>query len=304
MKTVNKPVFRWHDLGDTDAYDSWRAGKIKAVENALTLPPVAIQDLARPTDSERMALANRCETANFALYACADSNIGDEPGFPALGDFADAFGLKIAETHRSAEKTGIVALQTSKATGKRGYIPYTPRALNWHTDGYYNDADHQISAFVLHCVRPAPSGGVNQILDPEIAYIRLRDENPTFLRALMHPQAMTIPPDGDLRPASVGPVFYADPATGRLQMRYTARTRSIEWRDDPATTQAQGFLRDCLMAGDPLMLQIRMQAGQGVLNNNVLHNRTRFEDGQDTADTRLMIRVRFHNRITTHQRSA
>ncbi|MFT7595147.1 MAG: hypothetical protein ACI8R4_002473, partial [Paracoccaceae bacterium] len=269
----------------------------KAAENALNLHPVVIQDLARPTDSEREQLANRCEIANFALYSCADSSIGDTPGFPALGSFADAFGLRIAETHRSAEATGIVALQTSQAAGKRGYIPYTPRALNWHTDGYYNDANHQVSAFVLHCIRPAPVGGVNQLLDPEIAYIRLRDENPAFIRALMHPRAMTIPPDGSQRPASIGPVFYADPATGRLQMRYTARTRSIEWRDDPATAQAQGFLRDTLMAGDPLMLQKQMQAGQGVLNNNVLHNRTSFEDGQDFTDTRLMIRVRFHNRI-------
>lgn len=297
MKTVIKLVFKWHELEDTDAYNSWRATKIKAVENALNLPPVAVRDLARPTDSERHELANRCETANFALYTCADSSIGDEPGFPALGKFAKAFGLRIAETHRSAEATGIVALQTSEAAGKRGYIPYTPRALNWHTDGYYNDANHQISAFVLHCVRPAPRGGVNQLLDPEIMYIRLRDENPDFLRALMHPRAMTIPPDGTQRPASTGPVFYADPGTGRLQMRYTARTRSIEWRDDPVTIQAQTFLRETLMAGDPLMLQVQMQAGQGVLNNNVLHNRTSFEDGQDSCDTRLMIRVRFHNRV-------
>ena len=46
---------------------------------------------------------------------------------------------------------------------------------------------------MLHCVSPAADGGENGLLDPEIAYLRLRDENPEFIRALMAPDAMTIP---------------------------------------------------------------------------------------------------------------
>ena len=45
----------------------------------------------------------------------------------------------------------------------------------------------------LHCISPARVGGENALMDPEIAYILLREENPDFIRALMHPQAMEIP---------------------------------------------------------------------------------------------------------------
>jgi hypothetical protein len=117
----------------------------------------------------------------------------------------------------------------------------------------------------------------------------------------MHPRAMVIPEnreaDGSLRPESIGPVFYGDPDTGRLQMRYTARTRSIEWRDDPQTRDAVAFLAEILTSGDPLAHDVQLGAGQGVLNNNVLHNRTGFDDGPDHDSTRVVYRVRFHNRV-------
>jgi hypothetical protein len=95
----------------------------------------------------------------------------------------------------------------------------------------------------------------------------------------------------------VGPVFYPDPGTGRMQMRYTARTRSIEWRDDPATREAEGFLREDLAAGDPLARKIRLEPGQGILNNNVLHDRTPFANDASKGHERVIFRVRFHNRV-------
>jgi len=110
---------------------------------------------------------------------------------------------------------------------------------------------------------------------------------------------MTIPenrePDGTLRPASVGPVFFPDPVSGRLQMRYTARTRSIEWRDDPLTRAAVEFLATWLNGNDPLIVRMRLKPGEGVISNNILHNRTAFEDGDATP--RVILRVRFHERL-------
>jgi len=291
---VNQP-FNWTDLAASHSYDKWRTARLKAAEKARDYAPVAVDDLQNPGESVICELSKRCEEANFALYESEESD-----GVPPVGEFAAAFGLRVAETHRSADGTGAVALQVTDKAAQRGYIPYSTRAIKWHTDGYYNAPDARISAMILHCVRPAADGGVNQLLDPEVLYIRLRDISRDHVRALMQPDAMTIPenhePDGTLRPVSVGPVFYGDSETGQLQMRYTARTRSISWRDDPATSDAEACLRACLAADDPLMVQVAMKAGQGVLNNNVLHNRTEFHDGQDT-DGRLMIRVRFHNRI-------
>ncbi len=291
--------FDWSNLDGEEAYQRWRSAKLKTADEAMNWGPVQIDNLSHTTDSERTSLKERCRLTNYAHYASAAPSGDSDAAELALRDFAAAMGLHLAETHRSAGKSGIVALQVSEEPSKRGYIPYSNRAMNWHTEGCYNAPDDYIGGFVLHCVRPAAEGGVTQLLDPEIAYIRLRDRDPALLRALMHPKAMSIPenrePDGTLRPVSVGPVFFADPITGRLQMRYTARTRSIAWRDDPATRQAEAFLRQYLPGGDPLMPQVKLGAGQGVLNNNILHNRTGFAVGAGPG--RLLYRVRFRNRI-------
>ena len=53
-------------------------------------------------------------------------------------DFERQRALRIAEAHRSGGDQGIVALRVSDAPKQRGYIPYSTRAMNWHTDGYYN----------------------------------------------------------------------------------------------------------------------------------------------------------------------
>lgn len=258
---------------------------------------VQIGNLAALTESEKAELIRRCVESNLALY--------EAPQGPDLRtdlrDFADAFGLRIAENHRSAGGDGIVALTESDAPGQRGYIPYSRRGMNWHTDGYYNALDDQISAMVLHTARPADDGGANRFIDHTVLFIRLMDENPDYLRALMHPQAMVIPEnreaDGSLRPVSAGPVFYPDPETGAIQMRYTARTRSIAWRDDALTREAVAFLQGTLEKPDPLTISLRFKAGQGVLGNNVLHDRTGFDDTTQASSPRVVYRVRFHNRV-------
>jgi TfdA family taurine catabolism dioxygenase TauD len=294
-KTDELQRFNWRNLGDEKYYGIWRTARLNVAKNSRNRVPVRVANLRNPTESEVSELFNRCEPENFALY---ESDESDE--MPPLGQFAAAFGLRVAETHRSADGTGVVSLKVTDKAAQRGYIPYSPRGMNWHTDGYYNAPDERVSAFILHCVRPAAQGGINQLLDPEVLYIRLRDHSPDHVRALMQPEAMTIPenrePDGTLRPTSVGPVFFADAHTGRLQMRYTARTRSVAWRDDPATIAAEACLRDCLAADDPAMVRVALKAGQGILNNNILHDRTSFTDEPGTAG-RLIVRVRFHNRV-------
>ena len=292
--------FEWNSLSDEAAYRKWRATKLSRAEKCLSLPPILVSDMANPSESERSELKNRCHLDNFALYS-APVETDDAALRHKLRRFAEAFGLRIAETHRSEGDQGVVALKVSDKPAQRGFIPYSTSGMNWHTDGYYNAPENRISAFVLHCFVQAAEGGTNDILDPEIAYIRIRDKNPDWLRAFMHPRAMSIPEnaeaDGSVRPVSTGPVFYPDPETGRLQMRYTARTRSIAWRDDPATRDAAAWLRETMSAGDPLALRVRLEPGMGVLNNNVLHNRTSFENGSDSALERVIFRVRFRNRI-------
>ena len=71
---------------------------------------------------------------------------------------------------------------------------------------------------------------------------------------------------------------------GALHMRYTARTRSIEWRADEATRAAVRYLQRVLDTGCPYVFTLRLSGGQGLVCNNVLHDRSAFTD--DTAPGR------------------
>jgi hypothetical protein len=157
-----------------------------------------------------------------------------------------------------------------------------------------------IRAMLLHCVRCASQGGENGLLDHEIAYIRLRDENPDFIAALMHPEAMTIPANeeanGKTRTENTGPVFILDPDTGGLTMRYTARKRSIRWRED-AVTEAAVHALERVLSEDPLILRVKLAPGEGVICNNFLHDRVGFETGPSSAPGRLLYRIRSYSRV-------
>jgi hypothetical protein len=89
-------------------------------------------------------------------------------------------------------------------------------------------------------------------------------------------------------------VFSVD-GSGSLHMRYTARTRSIEWRADETTRAAVTCLRQLLSDASPHGLQVRLEAGMGLVSNNVLHDRAAFVD--DPQRPRLLYRARYHDRI-------
>ena len=116
--------------------------------------------------------------------------------------------------------------------------------------------------------------------------------------------AMTIPArEGDggvARAAQSGPVFSVD-TSGALHMRYTARTRSIEWKDDAATRAAVACLEGFLAAADGPVWRLRLEAGMGIVANNVLHERTAFVD--DPQRPRLLYRARYLDRVARPQAS-
>ena len=91
---------------------------------------------------------------------------------------------------------------------------------------------------------------------------------------------MTIPAREDeagiARPAETGPVFSVDPGDGTLHMRYTARTKSIEWKRDPAVAAAVAALSRILGEASPFRHRLTLEAGMGIVCNNVLHERTGF----------------------------
>ena len=136
-------------------------------------------------------------------------------------------------------------------------------------------------------------------MDHEMAYIALREANPNWVNALMAPDAMTIPArldeDGIARPEQTGPVFSVDAEGGALHMRYTARTRSIQWKDDQITSDATGFLSQLLDSDGPHVFRLRLDSGMGLVCNNVLHDRAAFVD--DPRHPRLLYRARYLDRV-------
>ncbi len=119
------------------------------------------------------------------------------------------------------------------------------------------------------------------------------------MAALTHPHAMLIPANEDsngvISGDQSGSVFSTTGDDAALHMRYTAHTRSIEWRDDAVTASAVAFLSDLLAGDSPYIFRHRLAAGEGVLCNNVLHNRTAFEDNVNRQ--RLFLRARYFDRI-------
>ncbi len=282
------------DLDDPDTYRTWRDAKLEGYPQSLADLVVEIGDPRTLTPAEHQALLDRCRKANMAIYA---SRIGSDPDKDSVRRLGRQFGLERLDDNLGADEDAISSISVQSDVLHQGYIPYTNRPIAWHTDGYYNAPDRQVQAMVLHCVRPAASGGDNDLLDQEIAYILLRDRDPDYVRALMHPEAMTIPANllegGPPRPARTGPVFSVRP-DGRLHMRYTDRSRSIAWRADPLTQAAVADLKAILHESTPWHFRGHLEAGQGLLANNVLHTRSAFTDG---PEQRLLYRGRYYDRI-------
>jgi alpha-ketoglutarate-dependent taurine dioxygenase len=285
-------------LEDKAAYLAWRTEKLANYSDHLQNLIVPIKDPCHLTEQEYAEILIRCRKTNLAIYQIANQQRVDKPALHAL---ASQLGLCKLDHNLCADEDGIAALQVAPKGRSQEYIPYTNRAINWHTDGYYNTPVEQVQAILMHCAQPALTGGKNGFLDHEIAYIQLRDENPDYIAALMAADVMTIPAnveDGvEVRPAQTGPVFSVNPLTGALQMRYTARTRSIVWKQNPTTIAALDCLSSFLSGDSPYILWHKLAPNQGVLCNNILHNRTGFMDGTAEGEQRLLYRMRFYDRI-------
>ncbi len=284
------------DLADEAAYLAWRASKLARFPRTLAELVVEVRDPRALSSGEQQALLERCERANMAVYA---SPTGGDPDKEIPRRLGLQLGLRDLDPNYLADDDGISPLAVA-ARGTRGeFIPYTNRGIKWHTDGYYNPDERTVRAVLLHCVERAESGGENELLDHEIAYILLRDLDPQHIRALMAGDAMTVPArveGGRIeRAAQAGPVFSVD-AGGFLHMRYTARAVSIEWKKDAATQAALAALEDILGSTSPRVFRGRLEPGMGLVGNNVLHTRTSFTDSP--RHQRLIYRARYYQRVS------
>ena len=298
QKNPSAPESGPFDLENPAVYGRWRDQKLKSAPAKACQVIVSLKDRHGPSPAEIRQIKDVCSRTNIAIYDGLPDL--DERGLLAL---AAEFGLRQLDRERGNGPLGVSAIhvvEAKKESGKKGaYIPYSNRPLGWHTDGYYNDSRSQVRAIILHCAQDAADGGGNRFLDHEIAYIRLRDENPAFIAAMMQADAMTIPANDmdreGRRDARTGPVFSI--SQGKLHMRYTARSREIIWKENSDLDRARAFLTELLASDDEFILSHRLTPGQGVICNNVLHNRAGFEDSERPDNRRLLYRARFFDRI-------
>lgn len=283
-------------LEDDRAYTAWRDARLQA-RPGLSELLVPLVDPFSLTDAEKSAIESLLRRCNICIYKVTPGNGVDVADKSLVHRLGLQLGLRRLDDNLRADEDDITSLQVVEQQGNQ-YIPYTNRPLSWHADGYYNTLDRQVRGIILHCVRPAAEGGENALLDHELVYIRLRDENPDLIRALQHPGAMTIPPNieegTELRGARSGPVFSVDSASGSLHMRYSARKYNIEWRDDALTRQAAARITE-ILNDDEWVYRYRMNAGEGLICNNVLHRRSGFTDTEQQK--RLMYRARYYDRV-------
>jgi Taurine catabolism dioxygenase TauD, TfdA family. len=282
-------------LTKNDDYQHWRDNKLANVFTQLEDCIVEIKNPFELKNSEKNKITSLCRQGNFAIFHISKQN-----------DYADAivsintqFGLVDFDQHLYVQDKGLAHITQIVNKNQSDFIPYTDKAIGWHTDGYYNSTEQRIRAFSLFCVSPASEGGSNEWIDPQMIYLLLRENNPDVAKALTHPKTMTIPEhrvNNIVRRAkSTGPIFFIDESSNALYVRYTQRKKNIEFLDSIEIKQAVEHLDDLLNKKTDYHFQHLMQAGQGLLCNNVLHKRNSFIDDKDNP--RLLLRGRYFNRI-------
>jgi hypothetical protein len=290
------------NLDDKKAYRQWADSKHALYDRhaEFGLGNLIDIDADGSMDSGALfAIKQQIDSYNFSLYRCAEPIDDSVATIKAIGAQA---GLKELDKNLCAHEDRLTRLTVQDHGRAHQYIPYSNKAIGWHTDGYYNPMHQRVQAMVLHCEQPAADGGVNDLLDHDMAYIHLRDIEPRYIEALSQPEAMCIPENVEdgvtIRPTTCSAVFLSetdDAGNVALAMRYSRRKRNILWADDNLTREAVACLEEFLDSNSPWHIAYRLKAGEGVLCNNVLHTRSAFTD--DEQHKRVYYRARYYNRI-------
>ncbi len=282
-------------LSKLDDYKYWRDNKLNNYTTNLEDCLVEIDNPLKLKKSEKDRVRFLCNSNNFALF-----HIQKQSDYvKTVTNINAQFDLVELDKHLYMQDQVLAHITPKVEKDQSEFIPYTNKAIGWHTDGYYNDIDHRIRSFSLFCANPAISGGVNDWIDPQIAYILIREESPDMAKILTHPQALSIPEhkkDGKIRRAkSTGAIFFIDELTQQLSMRYTQRKKNIKFLDSVEINPALESLSKLLNTNTQYHFRHSMQSGQGMLCNNVVHKREAFID--DPNSPRLMLRGRYFKSI-------
>lgn len=276
-------------------YETWRDEKLANYHSKPASLFVEISNPLQLSSAEKKAIADNCRNNNLSFIKVKPND--DIRG--AIRSINAQLGLVDFDQHLCMEDDGLVVIEDTNAPKKGGYVPYTNKALNWHTDGYYNPMNALVGAFSLYCIQPATEGGESHWIDPEMLYIHFREFNPDIISALSQPTTLTIPERREgskiVREASIGPVFFIDKTSQKPKMRFTQRKRNINWLETTEIIDALSELNAFLAGETEIHHQYKLSAGEGLICNNVLHNRLSFIDS--AQQKRKLLRGRYTNRV-------
>lgn len=263
----------------------WAAQKENNIPKNINEISVEIKDINRATKNEISKIRSTLDKFNSCLYR---SN-RDLESNSCLLDFAKAVGMKTFDCN-NIEANEISTISSIKNENVQ-YIPYTNKALNWHTDGYYDKKP--LFSWLLHCINPADDGGENYLLDHELAmreYVLSYDD----IEVLMNKRAITIPESpGSNRSELSTYIFSFDNDYEKLHMRFSMRKENIKMSDNTFTAMSK--LTDVIENNcSKYSINYKLSKNEGILSNNILHGRNSFKDDKVQ---RKLLRIRSYERL-------
>lgn len=269
--------------GQSAQYQAWKQQRLQMqdrLSQTNSYPPansLSPNDRTHDSSETLKRICTEVRDTGFSLYQWNES---PHTISSAVEQLHRQLSLTTRDTGVLQADAGLSLLQDLSGTAKGRFVPYTARAMGWHTDGYYNAPGQTLRCFTLHCIHPAASGGALTVVDPELLLIALYDDDPQLVAHLCHPQCMTLPANkddvGHDRPDRHVPVLFAH-TDGTLGLRFTTRTQHISWHS-AETKAAAERLAELIDLHPQWHQSIRLDSGQGIITRNILHRRDAFSD--------------------------
>ena len=270
-------------------YKRWEDKKLESFTNntdELTVQIANPNKISKPEKS--MVISSLCQN-NLVFFKIDNSKYRDQS---SIKNLALQVGLGNYEFDSKSDLDGLTEISNNNTnTGMTEYIPYTNKELNWHTDGYYNDDQNSINAWLLFCQTQAEDGGLNKFLDHEIAYI-LFNQKSSRLNDLMLNNTYNIPKNlMTNRPEINNPVFKFN--IQRISFNSSKIKKNIIWNS--SSIEASDILKTIIKDSSKYHIVKRLSEGEGVITNNVIHMRTAFTNSKNK--NRLLYRLRSKKRV-------
>ncbi len=277
--------------GRSEQYLRWQEDRLQQQQRYNGLQATLLSPTLEKTDDQALArLCSSVQDYGFALYQWSEASDNPDRDVSLLHA---ALSLRSFDRGVVHEDSGLSLLTDLSGTDQGKFIPYTSRRMGWHTDGYYNTMDQSLHCFTLHCISPAHSGGALTLLDHQLVLIELFNEDPALVDLLSHPQAMMLPANRDElghdRPERYSPVLFVR-TDGTPGAHFTTRTKHIHWRT-PDTLDAAQQMKKVIERLETWQCTVKLNAGQGLITRNVLHQRDAYTDHPDAP--RKMLRGRY-----------